>query len=210
MPEYQFLQTNIDYRTKKLADLQTDTRTLLNAANTSLQQGTSEAQGEVTKDKMALWELRAPNNPQKMAVAAAEDALTRWDDAEGATLKSMQDAIDAVQTGEEANAVTQAEIHLHAAESDMASVNAAAWMLQGAVKTLDAVRSVSGWVAKHSLNLLLIIKRIEVSGDLRTANLGKTQLSARIVGTFAGFNVDFSLGFIPGKALILLRTCSSS
>jgi hypothetical protein len=50
----------------------------------------------------------------------------------------------------------------------------------------------------------LDLRRVEVSGDLRGAGAGTAELGAAVVGRFVGQEVDFSVGFTPGKGEVMV------
>lgn len=113
--------------------------------------------------------------------------------------------MDAVGKGAEAVAFETANAALKTALASTAALDAARAAVELAAQAGEAVVSAAGWMASHA-GSLLDVQRVEVSGDLRGACLGETQLAARLVGTFAGNHVDFSVDFTPGKGEDMLKT----
>ena len=203
-PGYLVAAASIDAYQQAVDTARTTANASIDAATATLQ-ATQQAQDGLVAEASATLTLVQTSGVEKGVADAARAALDAFSVAEAATLGALRVAVDAVGKSTEAAAFETANVALRTAVASTAAVDAARAAVRLATQAGEAVVSAAGWMATHAANLLEV-KRVEVSGDLRAACASETQLAARLVGTFAGEHVDFSVGFTPGKGEDMVKT----
>ncbi|KAL8872337.1 MAG: hypothetical protein Q9174_002021 [Haloplaca sp. 1 TL-2023] len=169
----------------------------MSAANSTLQT-TINVQNAAVSDAEKLLDNVQTAGKELQARNLAQKALAEYQAAETKVLNGLQSAVNALAQCAEKVAFDAANAALQIARANVKDVDIAKAAVEFAKTGVDAVLDVGSWVVQHAFNILNI-RMIEVTGDLRGLCKQGTQLKARVVGTFAEQNVDFTLDFTPAK-----------
>ncbi|KAI9804315.1 MAG: hypothetical protein M1833_007122 [Piccolia ochrophora] len=169
----------------------------LQLANATLQ-GTINVQDGVVQQAQNALDLVSDAGTELHLIQLALAALQTFQAASERTLAGLQSAVDALGQSAEFVAFSAANEALAIARANVKDLDIARSAMETARQGTDAILDMGSWMVSNAVNILNVTS-VEVTGDLRGLAQEGSKLSARVVGTFAGENVDFSCEFLPAQ-----------